>query len=305
MVVDVAAEDVAAVAAKEMSSWLAQLPQLGVGLGYRDAYQSDIFPHRSQIDFLEIVADHFFNPTDMRNKQLRALQSTFPLVPHGLALSLGSAEGLNEKYFQHFARLIKRLAPPWWSEHIAFTRAGGIDIGHLTALPRTRETLNTLRTNLNRVRQLVQTPLLLENITESIQYPGQQMEYAEFLCNVLEENDCGLLLDVTNLYANSVNYRFDPLKVLAGLPVERIVQLHIVGGHWEDNWFVDSHSSPVSTEIWQLTEEVIKIAPVKGILLERDEHLPPIEELIAELQYARQLCNRHATPAHENGPSND
>ena len=295
VVVDAAeavAEAVAVVEANLLGSShsLAQLPRLGVGLGYRDAYQTQVFQHRSSIDFLEIIADHFFSSFPARQKQLQALQSSFTLIPHGLALSIGSAEGIDADYLKMLSGLVNRLQPPWWSEHIAFTRAGGIDIGHLTALPKTRETLQVLKQNLDRVQQTIAVPLLLENITESIQYPGQQMRDAEFLNCVLEENDCGLLLDVTNLYANSVNYRFDPLRVLWELPKDRIVQLHIVGGHWEDNRFVDSHSSPVSDEIWELTKEVLKFAPVRGIILERDEQLPPIEQLIAELDHARQLC---------------
>ena len=289
-VVDVV-EAVAAVVVNQrgVATELTQLPHLGVGLGYRDAYQSQVFQHRSSIDFLEIIADHFFSTLPARQRQLQALQSSFTLIPHGLALSIGSAEGIDESYLKLLGQLVQRVAPPWWSEHIAFTRAGGIDIGHLTALPKTRETLRVLKQNLDRVKQSIAVPLLLENITESLQYPDEQMRDAEFLNCVLDENDCGLLLDVTNLYANSVNYRFDPLTVLWELPKDRIVQLHVVGGHWEDNRFVDSHSSPVSEEIWQLTGEVLKFAPVKGIILERDEQLPPIEQLIAELDHARGL----------------
>ncbi len=272
---------------------LTELPYLGVGLGYRDAYRSDVFQNRSRIDFLEIIADHFFAPGPAQARQLQALQSTFRLIPHGLALSIGTAEGLDESYLKLMAKLIERVAPPWWSEHIAFTRAGGIDIGHLTALPKTRETLDVLQANLRHVRELIDVPLLLENITESIQYPGQQMGDADFLTALLEENDCGLLLDVTNLYANSVNYRFDPLPVLWDLPKHRIVQLHIVGGHWDGDKFIDSHSSPVSDEIWALTAEVLKVSSVKGIILERDEQLPPLEQLTAELEHARALLNRY------------
>lgn len=285
-------EGAAAVAANlvdKNATTFSQLPRLGVGLGYRDAYQPDVFRHRSSIDFLEIVADHFFGNAPPRQRQLQALQSSFVLIPHGLALSIGSAEGPDNHYLKLLATLVARVAPPWWSEHIAFTRAGGIDIGHLTALPKTRETLQVLKANLDQVKQSIAVPLLLENITESILYPGEQMRDAEFLTCVLEQNDCGLLLDVTNLYANSVNYRFDPLPVLWGLPKDRIVQLHIVGGHWEGGKFIDSHSSPVSPEIWQLAHEVLKFAPVKGIILERDEQFPPISELLTELEHARSL----------------
>lgn len=283
-----------------VSSWAMQsslFPRLGVGLGYRDVYQSDIFQKRSSIDFLELVADHFFEPTHNRQRQKEILRSHFPLIPHGLALSLGSADGLDEAYLALIAKLVNELDPPWWSEHIAFTRAGGIDIGHLTSLPKTNETLATLRCNIARARSLIAKPLILENITETIRYPGQQLEDSEFLNRLLVENDCGLLLDVTNLYANSVNYRFDPLQVLWRLPPDRIVQLHFVGGHWENNLFVDSHSARASDEIWELLEEVLKFAPVKGIVLERDENFPPIEELLEELAQARDCFQKFGSSA--------
>jgi len=272
------------------------LPELGVGLGYRETYHSDVFQQRRHIDFLEIVADHFFDMPPAQARQLSALSSTFRLIPHGLALSLGSAEGLNRPYLKHLKELVEQIDPPWWSEHIAFTKAGGIDIGHLTALPKTRETLDVLQRNIAEAKQSIAVPLILENITESIRYPGLQMDEAEFLGCILHENDCGLLLDVTNLYANSVNYRFDPLPVLWKLPKDRIVQLHIVGGHWENERFVDSHSSPVSPDIWQLVEEVLKHAQVKGIILERDERLPPIEQLTSELDHARELVRATKAP---------
>lgn len=285
----VAVEDaVVVVVSSDWTTLSSHLPRLGVGLGYRDVYQSDVFRNQSSIDFLELVADHFFDPTPVRQRQKEILQSHFPLIPHGLALSLGSADGLDEAYLALFAKLVTELDPPWWSEHIAFTRAGGIDIGHLTSLPKTSETLETLRRNIAKARSIIAKPLILENITETIRYPGQQLEDSEFLNALLEENDCGLLLDVTNLYANSVNYRFDPLQVLWRLPRDRIIQLHFVGGHWENGLFVDSHSSQASEEIWDLLKEVLKYAPVKGIILERDENFPPIEELLNELNRARE-----------------
>jgi uncharacterized protein len=287
--VAVVEEDAAAAEAVvgKATAWIANVPRLGVGLGYRDLYQADVYRFQESIDFLEIVADHFFDPTPLRSRQLELLQAHFPLIPHGLSLSLGSAEGLNKDYLKRFAKLIELIDPPYWSEHIAFTKAGGIDIGHLTPLPKTRETLAVLSRNIRRAQDVISRPLILENITETIRFPGEQLDDAAFLTEVLEQNECGLLLDVTNLYTNSVNHRFDPLSVLWKLPPERIVQLHFVGGHWEDGQLIDSHSTATPEEIWQLLDEVIKFAPVKGIILERDERLPPLSELADEIKLAR------------------
>lgn len=267
----------------------ANLQTLGVGLGFREPFLSDLFLHRRQVDFLEITADHYFDAPPEKEHELELLAAHFPLIPHGLNLSLGSAEGLDADYVRKFAALVKRLDPPWWSEHIAFTRAGGVDIGHLSPLPFTREVIDTLCRNVAEARRQIETPLILENITYTVAMPFNEMDEASFLAEVLERTDCGLLLDVTNLYTNSVNHRYDPSAFLERLPLERIVQLHFVGGHWHDGVLVDSHSQPTQHEVWALMDEVMKRAPVKGVILERDENLPPFGELANELERAREI----------------
>ena len=288
VVVDVEEAAEAAVA----RDWSA-LPRLGVGLGFRDPYRASVFTHRSQIDFLELIADHFFAQEVERGPLLDLLSRHFPLIPHGLALSLGSADGLKAEYLDDYVGLVNRLEPAWCSDHIAFTHAGAIDIGHLTPLPKTEASLQVLAHNISIVQSRITCPLILENITETIQYPGDQLDEASFLSDLLMRTDTGLLLDVTNLYINSINYRFDPLKVLWRLPAERIIQLHFVGGHWDDGWLIDSHSRRTPHEIWELMEEVLKFAPVRAILLERDEDLPELDELLEELAQARTLMNRY------------
>lgn len=272
--------------------WNSQLPNLGVGLAYRDSYRTDVFRNESQLDFLEITADHFFDPHPITDELLSLLADRFPIIPHGLALSLGSAEGLDRSYLKKFQELIDRLSPPWWSEHIAFTRAGGVDIGHLTPLPKTKETLRCLKRNIRMACDEIGRPLILENITQTIRFPQDTLDEASFLGELAQENNCGLLLDVTNLYINSVNHQFDPLQVLHRLPADRIVQLHFVGYHTEGDLLIDSHSQGTNPEIWQLLDEVVKFANVRGSILERDEHLPPFVELLSELDQMRELMNR-------------
>lgn len=266
-----------------------QLPKLGVGLGYRSAFRSQLFRHRSQIDFLELVADHFFAPTTESQDELQRLSRNFPTTPHGLALSLGSADGLDQTYTRHFIELLNHTHPPWCSDHIAFTRAAGIDIGHLTPLPKTSASLKALRSNITAFQDRTQTPLILENITEPFRYPDEQFSDADFICEICEQNNIGILLDVTNLFINSENHKFDALSFLQRLPRERIVQLHFVGARYSNGTWHDSHGCPAQEEIWQLLTEVVKYGSIKGIILERDIHLPDLSELIVELKRARQI----------------
>jgi uncharacterized protein (UPF0276 family) len=266
---------------------------LGVGIGYRSSFRGELFLNRRSVDFLEITADPFFESPPGTDGHLELLAAHFTLIPHGLNLSLGSAEGIDPDYLGRLAALVRWLDPPWWSEHLAFTRAGGIEIGHLTPLPFTREAVDVLCRNIDAVRRRIETPLILENITYALTLPGAEMDEAEFLAEALERTGCGLLLDVANLHTNAVNHGYDPVGFLDRLPPDRVVQLHVAGGHWHDGLLIDSHSAPISPEVWALAEAVVARFPVKGIVLERDEDLPPFTELLAELEQARAIGRRH------------
>jgi uncharacterized protein (UPF0276 family) len=268
---------------------LVELPVLKAGIGFREPMLTDLFQHRESVDFVEIVADHYLGGPPEKLRELDLLASNFPVIPHALGLSLGSADGLDHLYLGELARLIDRLQPGWWSEHIAFTRAGGREIGHLAPLPFTSEAVDTLCRNITAVRDAIDTPLILENISYTVALPFGEMTEAEFLREVLDRTGCGLLLDVTNLYANSVNHGYDPLKFLEELPLDRVVQLHFVGGYWNEGTWIDSHSAATPDAIWQLLEDVFARAPVKAALLERDENIPDFSDLAGELARVRNI----------------
>lgn len=270
-----------------------RLPALGSGLGYREPFRTDLFLRPGAVDFLEIVADHYLDASREKREELELLASQFPLVPHALDLSLGSADGLDPDYLNLLAELVNRLDPPWWSEHLSLTRSGGVEIGHLSPLPFTREARDTVCRNVEAARRRIRAPLILENITCPFFVPGAEMTEVDFLSEVVERTGCGVLLDVANLHINSVNHGYDPWQALERLPLERVVQLHFVGGHQEGGTWIDSHSRPAPPEIWALMETVLAQAPVKGIILERDEALPPFAELEAEVARARTLGKKH------------
>jgi uncharacterized protein (UPF0276 family) len=272
---------------------LSTLPPLGVGIGFREPFRADLFRQQAAVDFLEITADHYLDAAPAKERELDLLAAHFPLIPHALDLSLGSAEGLDPTYLRQLAALVRRLDPPWWSEHVALTRAGGIEIGHLTPLPFTREALDALCRNVAAAQAAIDAPLILENVAYLMPLPGAEMTEADFLAELVERTDCGLLLDVTNLHANAANHGYDAAAYLDRLPLERVVQLHFVGGHWERDVLIDSHSRPTPPDVWALLDAVLARAPVKGAVLERDENLPPFAELAGELEQARALGRSH------------
>lgn len=279
-----------------MSNVLSTLPHLGVGLGFRPSFLSELFCRQDTVDFLEVTSEHYLQATPEKKDELALLKDHFPIIPHGLNMSLGSAEGIDEAYLEQVAALVEYLDPPWWSEHICFSRAGGVDIGHLSPMPFHQESLDTFCRNVEYVQSVIQTPLILENITYTVPIPGSTMSEAHFVRRLLDEVDCGLLLDVTNLFTNSINHAYDAVEFLDTLPFERIVQLHLAGGFWENGMLLDTHSRPVQEEVWELLRAVLQRVSVQGIILERDEDIPTLAELSNELERARH-CLRDAKHA--------
>lgn len=267
------------------------LPKLGVGLGFRPQFKTEVFLNRSKIDFLEITSDHYIDSPPKKLEELELLAEHFPLIPHSLELSLGSAEGVDEEYLAKLSDVVSVARPAWFSDHICFTRSGGVKIGHLAPVPFTDEALGVFVRNIEKVKKRIDLPLILENITYNIEYPWNEMSEGEFIRRLLEETDCGLLLDVANLYINSVNLEFDWREYLDELPMDRVVQLHCVGAHRGHDRLIDAHADATDDDIWNVFREVSVRCDIKGAILERDENFPVFDELLNELDTARKIIN--------------
>lgn len=262
-------------------------PALGSGLGYRPQFRADLFSNRESVDFLEIIADHYIDASREKCAELDLLAAHFPLVAHGLDLSIGSAEGIDARYLDRLAALIERIDPPWWSEHLCFTRAGGVSIGHLAALPYTQEAIDIVARNVETARRRIKAPLILENVTTVVRVPGAEMDEPEFLTRTLEATGCGWLCDVANMYVNAVNFGVDLDATFERWPWDRVVQIHYAGGRRLDGVLIDSHDAATSDAVWALYDRVVARAPVKAVILERDERLPPFGALLDEVARAR------------------
>ncbi len=272
-----------------MSVW-SDLPALGAGLGYREPLRAGVFRHRDAIGALEITAEHYLEGGATKQDELELLRAHFPLIPHGLNLSLGSAEGLDPRHLERLAGLIEKVRPPWWSEHVAFTRAGGVELGHLAPVPFTREALDALCANIEQVRRVIpDPPLIVENITYTLDWGEGEMSEAELLGALCRESSCGLLLDVTNLWLNARRIGYDPIAFLDALPLERVVQLHFVGPERRGAEWVDSHGRATSGEVWELLGAALERAPVKAAILERDKDFPAFSELLEEVETAARM----------------
>jgi len=265
-------------------------PYLGVGLGYRVPLHDDILANADRIDFLEFISDLYLYAPPERVDRLAALRELFPLIPHGVGMSIGTAESLSPEYLHRLAALVQRVDAPWFSDHLSFTRVPDTDVEHLTPLWFTEESLAAVCRNLRQVNDAIGDRLfLLENITYYFPVPGNEMTEAEFVTRVLQDSDAGLLLDINNVYVNSVNLGFDPYEFLASIPLERTVQIHLAGGRYVKDVLVDTHSAPVHETVWEMLGYVLDRAPVKAILLEWDQDWPEFGVLLDHLDRARAM----------------
>jgi uncharacterized protein (UPF0276 family) len=258
-----------------------------LGLGYRKELASWIDTRPPSIECLEITAEHFF---DRRDRELSDLSENFTLSVHGLGLSLGTPGPLDQARLQRFARVVQNAKPRWISEHIAFTRTTEVDLGHLNSIPFTREMFDVLVEHARQVADYCHQPLLLENITSHIPLGGEMRE-PEFLNALCNRAECGLLLDVTNLFINSRNHRFDPMEWLREVEPRFIKQLHIVGYARQGERFTDSHGEPIQEELIELASFAASYAPIEALILERDANFPGQEELTSEIKKLERIRN--------------
>ncbi len=265
------------------------LPELGVGLGYRRELHDQIMEHRDGIDFLEVVSEECLHATPDRLEAILSLADDFPLIPHGVGLSIGTALPPSPDYLRRLASVVNAMDPHWYSDHLSFSRVAEADVAQLTPLWFTEESLEVVCHNLGILKDHIDAPFLLENITYYFPIPGAEMSEAEFFTRVLETADCGMLLDVNNLHINSCNLGYDPYQFLESIPLERVVQIHIAGGRQLMGMIVDTHGSPVQPEVWDLLRWVVDHAPVKGVLLEWDQDFPDFPVLMEHLDQARAI----------------
>lgn len=271
-------------------NWIEKLPVLGVGIGFRKSLKKAILTHRKSIDFLEIIADQYIEPSLFQQMELRNLRRFFPLIPHSLGLSLASADSLNNSYLKEVASIVRAVQPPWWSDHISMTRTGPLDIGHLAPVPFTYEFVRVVQDNIREMKKTIATPLILENISYTHAFLNEISE-GLFIKEIVERSDCGILLDLMNLYANSRNHGYNPYQFLEEIPLERVVQIHVIGGHLEHGLIVDSHSSATPAEVWNLLRFVAKRVQIKALLLEWDVQFPNFDIILNELSIAKEILN--------------
>jgi uncharacterized protein len=264
---------------------------LGAGLGFRGFLAGDIVEHVDELDWIELLTEEFLPLTAGRRALVEELTALFPCVLHGTELSIGGTASIDTAYVAQVAELAEMSSARWFSDHLCSTAAGDLRFGDLGPIQWTHRAAAMIAERATWTARTVGLPFLLENISYSVVIPGEMTE-AQFINAVLEESDCFLLLDVANVYANSINFGFEPIEFLESLPLDRVRQLHVAGGSWEGAFRADSHDSVVPDDVWALAQWVVDRAAVPAVLVERDDRFPPdFGDLVDEVGRARRMLD--------------
>lgn len=263
----------------------------GVGIGLRKALFEPLLASGRRVDWLEVVSENYLDATGRADAMLARFADRWPIVPHGVALSVGNAPPAG--YVDKLAALAARLDPPFTTDHCCYSSIGARNFLDLLPLPRHDEAIARIVTNARTVMAATGRPLVLENITTYAEMPGSTYDEGTFLRRVAEQAGVGLLLDVTNLYLNAVNHGHDPLDLLDAFPLEHVRQLHLAGFTEEGDVLLDTHAAPIAEPVWNLFVEVIKRRGAIPTLIEWDQHIPALDVVLDEADRARSLMERH------------
>lgn len=263
------------------------LPHLGYGVGLRSAHFDHLLQHWPPVDWLEVISENFMDSRGRPRDVLGRLAERYPLVAHGVSLSIGSTDPLDRDYLARLKRLVGEIEPVWVSDHVCWTGVAGLNTHELVPIPFTEEALAHVVSRIRIVQEILERPLVLENPSSYVTYTTSTMPEWEFLARMAQEADCGLLLDVANVRVSAVNHDFDPLEYLEALPPERIVQMHLAGHTEHPTHIVDTHDRPVPDPVWELYRIATELTGGVSTLIEWDERLPSFAELHAEVLQAK------------------
>ena len=264
---------------------------LGYGLGLRNEYYQDILDQRPAVDWFEILSENYLVDGGKALYYLDAIGEHYPLVMHGVSLSIGGPHALDLDYLQRLKQLAARVQPQWISDHLCWSRGSAHQLHDLLPLPYTEESLQHVAARVRQVQDVLERPLVLENVSSYLRSANDEFNEWQFLARLSELSGCELLLDINNVYVSSRNHHFDPWSFISGLPAQRIRQIHLAGHSDYGDYVIDTHDQPICDPVWQLYQRTLEHLGPVSTMIERDDNYPPFSELLAELHKARELGN--------------
>ncbi|HML92082.1 DUF692 domain-containing protein [Methyloceanibacter sp.] len=265
-------------------------PYLGFGLGLRPQHYEDILSGNPDIDWFEVISENYMVPGGKPLRILDRICERYPIVMHGVSLSIASTAPLDMDYLTELKRLADRVDPKWISDHLCWTGVHGVNLHDLLPVPYTAEALDHVIERVRRVQDFLGRRLTLENVSSYVTFAESEMSEWDFVSEVAERADCWLLFDVNNVYVSSYNHGFSVSEFLHGVPRHRVVQFHLAGHSHEGEHIVDTHDHPVCGEVWDFYRETVSHFGPVSTMIERDDNIPPLAELVAELDVARRIA---------------
>jgi len=277
------------------------VPYLGHGVGLRTTHFPRVLDGTARVDWFEAVSENFMIDGGRPLAVLERARASGPVVLHGVSLSLGSTDPLSERYLRSLRALVDRIAPSWVSDHLCWGSVGGHYAHDLLPLPYTEEALAHVVQRVERIQERLGRQILVENVSSYLTYVQSAMPEWEFLSEVARRSDCGILLDVNNVYVSATNHGFDPWQYIAAVPADRVGQIHLAGHSDHGTHLLDTHDAPVRAEVWSLYRATLERLGHVSTLIEWDEHIPTWPELLAEAERARavehEVLGPHAASA--------
>jgi uncharacterized protein (UPF0276 family) len=275
-------------------------PDLGFGLGLRREHYQHVVEQRpgpAAVGWFEVISENFMMPGGNPRRVLERVRRDHPVVLHGVSLSIGSTEPLDGRYLDDLAALARDVEPAWVSDHLCWGTAHGTNAHDLLPLPYTETTLAHVAERVQAVQERLGRRILLENPSSYLSFQASELGEAEFLAELARRADCGILLDVNNVFVSAHNQGLDARAYLAAIPPERVGQIHLAGHSADGELLIDTHDAAVCDEVWALFAHAVRRFGVRSTMIEWDAHVPPFEALIAELDRARQVAARAVAEA--------
>jgi uncharacterized protein (UPF0276 family) len=267
--------------------------ELGVGIGLRIPHYDHIFSEKPVVDWFEIISENYMVDDGRALEMLDKILDQYKVVQHGVSMYFGSAQPLNREHLKRLKDLTRRTKTPWVSDHLCWGSIDGRYTHDLLPIPYTLEAVKTTAERIRQVQDFLELPVAVENVSSYAEFHESEMTEWEFLNEVVEEADCGILLDVNNIYVSSQNHDFNPYDYVNSVPAERVAQIHIAGHSRFERYVLDTHDHPVLNHVWELYSRAIERVGYTATLLEWDDNIPSFDEVHGEAMKA----NKYLEPA--------
>ncbi|MEZ5775487.1 MAG: DUF692 domain-containing protein [Hyphomicrobiaceae bacterium] len=265
---------------------------LGFGLGLRHQHYADILSSSPDVDWFEAISENYMGEGGRPLMVLEEIRARYPVVLHGVSLSIATTAPLDTGYLARLKALAERIEPEWVSDHLCWTGVHGYNMHDLLPVPYTREALDHVVDRIHRVQDFLGRTLALENVSSYVSARDAEMTEWEFISELARRTGCWLIFDVNNVYVSAFNHGFEARDFIEGVPADRVIQFHLAGHEHNISHIIDTHGAAVLDEVWDLYEAAVtRFGPV-STMIERDDNIPPLAEVVAELDHARDIARR-------------